>query len=68
MEVTAGGNTDHYATTGKPLGRIIRQDYSGISSLCRLMMNSSMKTVFLALQENRREKYVLVKWQDYMNA
>lgn len=36
MQVTAGGNTDHYATTGKPLGSVLAENYSGIDNYARL--------------------------------
>ena len=36
MEVTAGGSTDHYATTGKPLGSLLTQNYSGISVFAKM--------------------------------
>jgi len=36
MEVTAGGSSDHYATTGKPPGKLLTEDYSGISSYANM--------------------------------
>ncbi len=36
MQITAGGNTDHYATTGKPLGQVLYQNYPGIEAHARL--------------------------------
>ncbi len=36
MQVTAGGNTDHYATSGKPLGSVLAENYSGIDNYARL--------------------------------
>lgn len=36
MQITAGGNTDRYATTGKPLGSVLAENYSGISNYARL--------------------------------
>lgn len=36
MQITAGGNTDHYATTGKPLGSVLAENYSGIDNYARL--------------------------------
>ncbi|WP_282162147.1 ABC transporter permease [Ulvibacterium marinum] len=36
MQITAGGNTDRYATTGKPLGSVLAENYSGIDNYARL--------------------------------
>lgn len=36
MQVTAGGNTDHYATTGKPLGKVLADNYAGVDTYARL--------------------------------
>ena len=36
MEITAGGNTDHYATTGEPLGDLLHKNYPGIEAFAAL--------------------------------
>ncbi len=42
MEVTAGGSTDHYATTGKPLGEMMLNNYSGIEGYAKLKFQQSI--------------------------
>lgn len=41
MEVTAGGQTDHYATTGKPLGELMQKEYTGVEAYARLKFHPS---------------------------
>ena len=36
MEVSAGGNTDHFATTGVPLGEIMHRNYPGVQAYARI--------------------------------
>ncbi len=45
MEVTAGGNTDHYATTGKPVGEFLHKNYTGIEGYAKLKFHPS--TLFI---------------------
>ncbi len=35
-EITAGGETEHYATSGKPLGSTLSENYTGINAFARL--------------------------------
>ncbi|NRB53711.1 MAG: ABC transporter permease [Saprospiraceae bacterium] len=45
MEVTAGDHTDHYATTGKPLGEFLHKNYTGIEGYAKLKFHPS--TLFI---------------------
>ncbi len=36
MEVAAGGNTDHYATTGRPPGDLLHKNYTGIKAYAKM--------------------------------
>ena len=36
MEITAGGNVEHFATTGKPLGELLVHNYPGFSNYAKL--------------------------------
>lgn len=45
MEVTAGDHTDHYATTGKPVGEFLLKNYSCIEGYAKLKFHSS--TLFI---------------------
>jgi putative ABC transport system permease protein len=45
MEVTAGGNTDHYATTGNPLGEVMSKNYPGIVAFANLTFHQSTVSV-----------------------
>jgi|GEM_PF-2858909 len=36
MQITAGGQTDHYAVTGKPLGAVLADTYTGVDHQARL--------------------------------
>ena len=36
MDVNAGGNSDHYATTGKPLGKLLSEGYSGFDAYAKM--------------------------------
>lgn len=40
MEVTAGGSTDHYATTGKPLGSLMSKEYTGIGAYAKMVFRN----------------------------
>jgi len=42
MEVAAGGNTDHYATTGMPPGQYLYENFSGISAYANLKFHNSV--------------------------
>ena len=42
LEVTAGGNTDHYATTGLPPGQYLYENLSGISAYANLKFHNSV--------------------------
>ncbi len=41
MDVAAGGNTDSYATTGKPLGEYLTKNYPGIETYAKLKFQQS---------------------------
>jgi putative ABC transport system permease protein len=41
MEVSAGGSTDHYATTGKPPGYILSNNYSGVTAYAKMTFNGN---------------------------
>lgn len=41
MEVTAGDQTDHFATTGKPLGAFLYKNYTGIEAYAKLKFHPS---------------------------
>ncbi len=45
MEITAGGSTDHYASTGKPLGALLSENYTGIESYASLAFQEDMVRV-----------------------
>lgn len=42
MEIEAGGNTDHYASTGKPLGEVLQKNYPGIEGYSKLKFQHSI--------------------------
>ena len=45
MEVSTGGSSDHYATTGKPFGSVLKENYSGISAYAKMtfLKNATVK-------------------------
>ena len=45
MEVTAGGNTDHYATTGLPPGQHLYENFSGISAFANFKFHNAVVKV-----------------------
>ncbi len=45
MEITAGDHTDHYATTGKPVGEFLLKNYTGIEGYAKLKFHPS--TLFI---------------------
>lgn len=45
MEVTAGGNTDHYATTGKPPASLLSEYYTGIDAYAKMVFHNPVVQV-----------------------
>lgn len=45
MEVSTAGSTDHYATTGKPPGRLLSEKYAGIDAYATLAFYSPVVRV-----------------------
>ena len=45
MEITAGDNTDHYATTGKPPAHLLAKDYSGVKAYATMAFISPVVKV-----------------------
>lgn len=45
MEVTAGGHTDHFATTGFPVGDLLHQHHPEIAAYARLTFHNSVVKV-----------------------
>ena len=45
MEITAGGNTDHYATTGKPPGSVLSENYTGIDAYAKMTFHDPVVQV-----------------------
>ena len=45
MEVTAGGNTDHFATTGKPLSHLLFEHFQGIEAYARMTPQAGVTKV-----------------------
>ena len=45
MKITAGDNTDHYATTGKPPAHLLVDNFSGVEAFARLVFTSPIVKV-----------------------
>ena len=41
MEITAGGSTDHYASTGKPLGEVLSENHPGIETYASMVFQEA---------------------------
>ena len=45
MEVSAGGNSDHFATTGKPLGELLHRNYPDIKAYAKVSAQHSVVSI-----------------------